>query len=166
MNELGEFPLELYGEIAKYDIKILYLLRRCCSKLLNLKDTSFNSTLYERDDNVGLFEVFYNQHYRGLRIKWFYWDIVLITKSSINMCRLVIKLSRHNYIRYYPLYTHTFFNDTPISGRGACGQPRWDVIEDCVTSRLIYRFFHDNMVTYIHTRSLTDLTPEKLITPC
>jgi hypothetical protein len=166
----GDLPIDLYVEIAKYDIVILHRFRQCCHGLLKLSDLSLKMTNYQGDSDDKLFREFANIYYRGFYIKCGVYEILVVHQSPINMLRLVMcGYTTHppsgnvEFKRSYVLTQHTYMNgDDVYGGRGGGG--KWDRLTYLEPiPEYVYRFFVGGYnIMYIHTRSTTDFAPTTL----
>lgn len=168
IESLPELPQELYVEIAKYDVLILYRFRQCCHKLSGLADSSLKIVDHKGDSDAKLFREFSNVYYRGFYIKCEVYNIFVMHQSPVSMQRLWInRLSmsfRDDFKRSYDLVRHVYSGGDAVEGRSRYGTRRWDRVEySNPIHEYVYRFFIGGYNTmYVHTHSTTNLAPRKL----
>jgi hypothetical protein len=164
-----ELPLELYIEIAKYDIVILHRFRQCCHKLSKLVDLSLKIVDHKGDKDARLFREFANIYYRGFYIKCGIYNIFVVHQSPLKMQRLWMnrpsKFLRDDFKRSYKLTQHVYEGGDAVKGCDRGGSQKWDRVEYAKypTPEYVYRFFIGGYNTmYVHTHSTTNLAPIKL----
>ncbi|AIB51796.1 hypothetical protein E24_00094 [Faustovirus] len=174
MSKLGVFPLELYNEIAKYDIKALCILRQCCLTMAGLVDKDLIITSYYGIVMVNdMFHhvttrCFRNPFYKGIHIKCPCWRFTMVFESCINNNYLSIMGEYGNVFKRYQLrHEHTTCdNGLPSLIHDTRGIKRWQVTKHIISiGEGCYKigiYYENSIIIYIETTGLENLAPRVL----